>query len=67
MERALEELLNRACRFWVAGRQIGGVYRTLNDVVIPAALSDLFTAIDEEHFRLDISSTEVRANDRHRK
>jgi hypothetical protein len=67
MERALEELLNRACRFWVAGRQIGGAYRTLNDVVIPAALSELFTAINEEHFRLDISSTEVRANDRHRK
>jgi len=67
MECALGELLNRACRFWVAGRQVEGAFRTLDDVGIPAALRDLFVAIDEEQFRLDISSTDIRARGGQRK
>ncbi len=64
MQSALGELLARRCRFWVAGRQVGGVYRTLDDVVVPDALRGLFVAIGEEQFRLDTSSTEIRAREK---
>lgn len=64
MLSALGELLARGCRFWVAGRQVEGHYRTLNDVAVPELLRGLFVAIGEDQFRLDISSTEIRAREK---
>jgi len=61
MERALGELLARGCRFWVAGRQVEGHYRTLEDAAVPSALLGLFCAIPEAQFRVDLSSTEIRS------
>lgn len=61
MERALAELLDRGVCFWVAGRQMQGGYQTLDDVAVPAALGALFVPIAESAFRMDISSTEIRA------
>ena len=45
-------------RFYVAGRMFGGRWATLDDVAIPGAFRDLFTAIDGRH---DVNSSELRA------
>ena len=60
MERALAELGDLGCRFFVAGRQWEGVYRGLQHVPIPSGTAALFESIDEAEFRMDISSTELR-------
>ncbi|MDH7569588.1 MAG: hypothetical protein QHJ73_08390, partial [Armatimonadota bacterium] len=61
MRAALEEVRQHGCRFLVAGRALDGAYRTLADVPIPAPFRDLFAAIPESAFRVDISSTQLRA------
>ena len=53
----------RSCARWARGStspgdMIGGRWTTLDDVPIPVAFSDLFTAIDGRH---DVSSSELRA------
>ncbi len=55
---ALDELAAGGCRFWVAGRVDGDAYRTLADIAVPAQYADLFAPVP---FRMDISSTELRA------
>ena len=55
---ALEEFAAGGCRFWVAGRVDGDAYRTLADMDVPEKYADLFAAVP---FRMDISSTELRA------
>jgi hypothetical protein len=63
MYAALQALRECGSRFLVAGRlDKQGVYRGLADMEIPAAYTDLFEAIPEELFRLDISSTQLRAS-----
>lgn len=61
MVAALDELAGDRCRFWVAGRLQGGVYQTLADIDLPRAHAALFAAIPEGEFRMDISSTQLRA------
>jgi hypothetical protein len=62
MARALGNIRRQDCRFLVAGRaDEHGNFLTLQDICIPCAFRDLFTAIPRETFRLDISSTELRA------
>ena len=61
MAVALDELAGGRCRFWVAGRLHRGVYQTLGDMNLPQAYAALFAAIPEGEFRMDISSTELRA------
>ncbi|XP_015876775.1 uncharacterized protein LOC107413355 isoform X2 [Ziziphus jujuba] len=48
------------CTFLVGGRNVGGVFKVLEDIEIPAALKDMFIPIPAEKFRMDISSTEIR-------
>jgi hypothetical protein len=62
---ALEKLRAAGCRFLVAGR-LGpdGTFLGLGDLAIPGAFRDLFQALPEETFRLDVSSTQLR-NQRH--
>ena len=55
---ALEEFAAGGCRFWVAGRVDGDAYRTLADMDVPEQYADLFASVP---FRMDISSTELRA------
>lgn len=55
---ALAAFAAGGCRFWVAGRVDGDAYRTLADIDIPAKYAALFAAVP---FRMDISSTEIRA------
>ena len=62
MLTALAEIWAQGCRFLVAGREEGGVFRTLADVPVPQGFQYLFEEVPEERFRLDISSTELRGD-----
>lgn len=61
MHAALAEIGQRGCSFLVAGRLHEGAYHTLADVPIPPQFRHLFAAIPTDRFRMDISSTELRA------
>jgi hypothetical protein len=62
---ALEEIGNSGCSFLVAVRvDAAGRVRGLNDIAVPRRYVDLFTAVPEGRFRLDISSSEIRARGR---
>ena len=60
MLTALAEIWARGCRFLVAGRQMDGAFRTLDEVAIPKGSNPCSKAIPEESFRADVSSTELR-------
>ena len=65
MNAALEEMADRGCRFLVAVRIDGtGRVRSLADAAIPPKLARLFTAIPESRFRIDASSSAIRAGRR---
>ena len=65
MHAALEEIGSAGGSFLVAVRvDAGGRLRTLRDVPVPRRYSDLFSEIPEQRFRLDTSSTEIRAQER---
>ena len=61
MAAALDELAAGGHRFWVAGRLQEGTYQTLEDLDLPRAASALFASLPESEFRMDISSTQLRA------
>ena len=61
MVTALAEIWALGCRFLVAGRESDGKYRTLSDVQIPQGFERLFQTVPESAFRVDISSTSLRA------
>jgi nicotinic acid mononucleotide adenylyltransferase/nicotinamide mononucleotide (NMN) deamidase PncC len=65
MHVALEEIANSGSSFLVAVRiDAGGRVRALNDILVPRRYADLFTEIPEHHFRVDASSSEIRARGR---
>ncbi|HEY1259802.1 MAG TPA: hypothetical protein VGF34_11180 [Stellaceae bacterium] len=62
MHAALEEIANAGSSFLVAVRiDASGRVRALGDIPVPPRYADLFTAIPEHRFRLDASSSEIRA------
>jgi nicotinamide mononucleotide (NMN) deamidase PncC/nicotinic acid mononucleotide adenylyltransferase len=62
MHAALTEMAGRGARFLVAVRRdAAGRVRSVADAPIPARFAGLFTQIPERRFRLDTSSTEIRA------
>ena len=61
MVSALVDIWALGCRFLVAGRETDGKYRTLADVAVPQGFGRLFQSIPESSFRVDISSTALRA------
>jgi len=62
MHMALEEIANSGSSFLVAVRvDAAGRVRTLSDIHMPPRYAGLFTAIPEQRFRLDTSSSEIRA------
>lgn len=62
MAEALAEMADRGARFLVAVRRASsGRVHTLADARVPARFAPLFTEIPESRFRLDLSSTELRA------
>ena len=60
MTEALRAVRKLGCRFLVAGRADEDRFRTLADVAVPTEFRDLFEAIPEDDFRVDISSTQLR-------
>lgn len=62
MHGALDEIGNAGGSFLVAVRRDGsGRLRALSDIAMPRRYADLFSEIPEQRFRLDLSSTEIRA------
>jgi hypothetical protein len=65
MHMALEEIANSGSSFLVAVRvDAAGHVRALTDIPVPPRYADLFTEIPEHRFRLDTSSSEIRARAR---
>ena len=65
MHAALEEIANSKCSFLVAVRiDAAGRVRALNEIPVPRRYANLFTEIPEHRFRLDTSSSEIRAGGR---
>jgi nicotinic acid mononucleotide adenylyltransferase len=65
MHVALEEIANSGSSFLVAVRMdVKGRVRALNDIPVPRRYADLFTEIPEHVFRVDTSSSEIRARRR---
>jgi hypothetical protein len=65
MHVVLEEIANSGGSFLVAVRiDAAGRVRALNDIPVPRRYADLFTEIPEHRFRVDISSSEIRARRR---
>ena len=65
MHMALEEIANSGGRFLVAARiDATGRVRALNDIPVPRRYADLFTEIPVHRFRVDTSSSEIRARRR---
>ena len=62
--QALAAIAAHGCRFLVAGRMADGRFRTLADLPVPAAFSGSFVAISENLFRADISSSQLREQQR---
>ncbi len=60
LRAAFEEVRRAGCRFLVAGRLHRGRFLTLADVSLPPGYRELFAALPEELFRVDVSSTELR-------
>ena len=58
---AIELLANRGHRFLVFGRVREGTFQGLDQVMLTGALRDLCTEVPEHEFRVDLSSTELRA------
>ena len=61
MLTALAEMWAGGTRFLVAGREDQGAFKTLRDVPIPQGFETLFRDLPEDQFRLDVSSTQLRA------
>ena len=65
MWAAITEIKTLGCRFLVAGRKgKDGVYDPPEKLQIPSGYTDLFIPIPDGLFRRDISSTELRNNDK---
>jgi hypothetical protein len=57
---ALSDLRKYGIRFLVASRLYGGELLSLADVPVPAGFKDLFEALPERAFRMDVSSSAIR-------
>jgi hypothetical protein len=61
LDAALNSLKTAGCRIYVAGRLQGETFLTLKDLDLPHAYQDLFEEIPSSRFRVDISSSQLRA------
>jgi hypothetical protein len=57
---AIERIAQAGCRFLVIGRELGGGFRSLDDLELPPSLQALCQEVPESVFRVDISSTQLR-------
>ena len=64
MHDALDEIANAGGSFLVAVRiDAAARVRTLRDIAVPRRYADLFSEIPEHRFRVDTSSSAIRARD----
>jgi hypothetical protein len=65
MVAALSEIAALDCRFVVGGRKEGAEFLTLEHILatvsLPQSIKDIFIGVSAEDFRVDISSSEIRA------
>ena len=63
MLAALEDIGARGCKFIVAGRAATATapFQTFRDLVVPAAVAHMFRPLAFDEFRVDVSSTDIRA------
>ena len=61
MLEELDILNSNNNNFLVFGREVNGTFMTLGDLTIPEHIKNRFDQVDEESFRYDISSTELRS------
>jgi nicotinic acid mononucleotide adenylyltransferase len=62
MHAALQEIADSGARFLVAARiDTAGRLRALRDIPVPHRYADLFSEIPAQRFRVDTSSSEIRA------
>jgi hypothetical protein len=59
-DSAIGELRELGARFLVAGRFRDGAFLTLSDLEVPDETAGMFTALPEEEFREDLSSSQIR-------
>lgn len=60
LAEAFSEFRKLKCRFLVAARRHGGTLLTAENIGLPAESADLFHAVPETVFRLDVSSSQLR-------
>ncbi len=61
-DSAIETISRAGCRFIVFGRDIGAGFTSLDKIVLPPPLNSICDGVPEALFRVDLSSTEMRAN-----
>ncbi len=62
-DQALQEISSLGNQFLVFGRQTAKGFETLDDQDIPRVLAELCIGVNEDDFREDISSTDIRAGE----
>ena len=60
-DAALDAIRAQGCRFLVAGRVQDGTFHTLDQIAVPMGARDLFMGLPEQAFRVDLSSSTIRA------
>lgn len=60
-DSAIASIRDAGCRFLVFGRKRGDRFVTLSELPLPPALEEICESVSETRFRIDISSTEIRA------
>ncbi|XVE92609.1 hypothetical protein REPUB_Repub01dG0112900 [Reevesia pubescens] len=60
MLKTLTGCKRTGCTFIVAGRNVDGAFKVLEDFEIPEVLRDMFVSIPAEKFSMDISSSQIR-------
>ena len=61
MNTALAQIASAGCSFLVFGRQLDGKFRTLSELHVPEPLARLCQEVPASVFRVDRSSTQIRA------
>ena len=61
MTQTFDRIQELGCRFLVFGRKVSEDFEAAESMPIPERYRELFTPIAEQHFRMDISSRELRA------
>ena len=61
MVEALRTLATTGCRFLVAGREnSSGMFKTLENIPVPAEFKGMLDSIPESQFRVNLSSSDLR-------